>query len=95
MEEATGVAFDGKPFELLTSRLPTLFTRIRRSLKPKRLALVSETLNPLVQSFVSAQLGCELLLDGGQPFALDHPDAAIAKRSLNKLQKLLSAPIAR
>ncbi len=80
---------------LLTSRLPTIFTRIRRSLKPKRVALVSETLSPLTQNFVSAQLGCELLLDDGHPFAWGSSDPAAAKRSLNKLQQLLSAPVTR
>jgi hypothetical protein len=83
------------PVELLTARLPALFTRIRRSLKPKRLAIVSQTLDPLVENFSGAQLGCELLLEDGHPFALDSLDSAAAKGSLHKLQQLLALPIAR
>jgi hypothetical protein len=80
---------------LLTSRLPTLFTRIRRSLKPKRIALISESLDPLVRNFLDAQLGSELLLDDGHPFALDSSDPARAQRSLSALQQLLAVPTTR
>src|ERR1700733_10369959 len=55
----------------LVARLPMLFTRIRRSLKPKRLALISGSLTPLTERFASAQLNCELVLDDGRAFALD------------------------
>lgn len=81
--------------ELLSSRLPTLFTRIRRSLKPKRIALISESLDPLVRNFLDTPLGGELLLDDGHPFLLNSADAARSNRSLNKLQQLLSVPSAR
>ncbi len=91
----TGGGLGAFPIELLAARLPILFTRIRRSLKPKRVALISEASNPLMTNFTSAQLDCELLLDDGQPFALDHPDPATAKRSLRKLRQLLAVPIAR
>jgi hypothetical protein len=80
---------------LLTSRLSTLFTRIRRSLKPKRIALISESLDPLLRNFLDAQLGCELLLDDDHPFALDSSDPARAQRSLNALQQVLAVPAAR
>jgi hypothetical protein len=80
---------------LLASRLPALFTRIRRSLKPKQLALVSGFLTPAIEKFASAQLGCELLLDAGAPFALDSTNAATAARSLTNLRQLLSLPATR
>ena len=80
---------------LLSSRLGTLFTRIRRSLKPKRVTLISETLSPLFQNFIVAQLGCELLLDEGHPFAVDSTNPVTSRRSLNTLQKLLSVPVTR
>jgi len=55
---------------LLEARLSTLFTRVRRSLKPKRAALVSELLEPLVDRFSESNLGCPVALDNGRPFGL-------------------------
>ena len=52
------------------ARLSTLFTRVRRSLKPKRAALVSELLEPLVDRFSESNLGCAVVLDNGRPFGL-------------------------
>src|SRR6202011_1584154 len=62
----------------LIARLPTLFTRIRRSLKPKRLAFISGNLTPLIERFASAQLNCELALDDGRAFGLDNSNPAVA-----------------
>jgi len=80
---------------LLASRLPALFTRIRRSLKPKQLALISGVLTPVVEQFASAQLGCELLLDAGAPFALDSPNGAAEAGSRENLRQLLNLPTTR
>ncbi len=59
---------------LLTQRLSAVVTRIRRSLKPKRLVLISELLTPLAARLSSAELGCSLVLDDGKPFGLDSAD---------------------
>jgi hypothetical protein len=56
---------------LLQSRLSALLARVRRSLRPKRVAPISGFLAPLVASLQAAELGCTLLLDSGGPFALD------------------------
>jgi hypothetical protein len=80
---------------LLTARLPTLFTRIRRSLKPKRLVLISESLAPLVAQFSAAQLGCELVLDDGRPYVLDGSDSGQLVAASQRLQDVLSAPATR
>jgi hypothetical protein len=56
---------------LLEQRLLSVFTRIRRSLKPKRVALVSSALEPLVGRFVESALGCPVVLDDGKPFGLE------------------------
>jgi hypothetical protein len=93
--ENAGGGIHAIPVELLTARLAALFTRIRRSLKPKRVGLVSEALKAVLENFSGAQLGCELLLDDGHPFALDSPDSAAAKSSWHKLQQVLALPIAR
>lgn len=79
----------------LITRLPALFTRIRRSLKPKRLAFISETLTPLIEQFASAQLGCELVLDHGRAFALDHSNPAEVTAAIARFQDVLAVPPSR
>src|ERR1700686_3483122 len=79
----------------LIARLPTLFTRIRRSLKPKRLAFISGNLTPLIERFASAQLGCELVLDDGRAFALDHSNPAEVTAAITRFQDILAVPASR
>jgi hypothetical protein len=79
----------------LITRLPTLFTRIRRSLKPKRLAFISGSLTPLIERFASAQLGCELVLDDGRGFALDHSNPAEVTAAIARFQDVLAVPASR
>jgi hypothetical protein len=55
---------------LLEARLSVLFTRVRRSLKPKRAVLISELLEPLVDRFLESSVGCPVTLDNGKPFGL-------------------------
>jgi len=81
--------------DTLTARLPALFTRIRRSLKPKRLAFISGSLAPLIERFASAQLGCELVLDDGRAFALDHANPAEVKAAITRFQDVLAVPASR
>ena len=56
---------------LLAAQLPAVLTRIRRSLKPKRLAPISPELEHLLPGINSGQLNCAILLDHDKPFALD------------------------
>ncbi len=56
---------------LLEARLPALLARIRRSLKPKRIVLISSLLEPLLASMREADTGCPVILDDGKAFALD------------------------
>jgi len=74
--------------ELLSNFLPSTLTRIRRSLKPKRVALVSEELSFAVADFQSGKLHCELLLDGGKPFALS---GEVPKKAAERLRQILAA----
>jgi len=70
------------PFQiLLEQRLPSMLTRIRRSLKPRRIVLVSGALEPLAGRFVESDLGCPVVLDNGKPFDLAgvDPDPAISR----------------
>jgi len=58
-----------------------MLTRIRRSLKPRRIVLVSGALEPLVGRLVESDLGCPVVLDNGKPFDLAgvYPDPAISR----------------
>ena len=76
---------------LLVKRISSVMTRVRRSLKPKRVILISESLAPLVAGLSSAELGCPVILDRGQPFGLDSSDVMSATRYL---RAALAAPIA-
>ena len=67
--EGTG----SNPAELqgaLKARLPAVATRVRRSLKPKRVMAVTEALSLVVEDIVGLDLGCPVLLDRGKPFRL-------------------------
>lgn len=55
---------------LLRKRLPIVATRVRRSLKPKRVMAVTEYLSPVVEDILALDLGCPVLLDNGKPFGL-------------------------
>jgi len=79
----------------LITRLPMLFTRIRRSLKPKRLAFISSSLTSLIERFASAQLGCEFVLDDGQAFALDHSNPGEVSAAIARFQDVLAVPASR
>ena len=62
----------------LEDHLPLVLTRIRRSLRPKRIALIAQSLNALLGRFAACEPGATLLLDGGKAFALDAADPAPA-----------------
>ncbi len=53
---------------LLRERLSFVASRIRRSLKPKCVILITEALEPVVQDIVSLDLGCPVTLNDGRPF---------------------------
>jgi hypothetical protein len=54
----------------LRTRLAAVATRIRQSLKPKRVMPITEALTPIVQDILKLDLGCPVLLDHGRPFRL-------------------------
>jgi hypothetical protein len=75
--------------QLLASRLPATFARIRRSIKPKRVVLVGAELDALVEKFKAEAIGCPLLLDGAAAFKLNDSD-----ESIERLRSALAAPLA-
>ena len=74
--------------QLLASRLPKVLTRIRRSLKPKRLALISSNLQQFLPALASGELHCTILLDQGDVFALD---GQASSRAAGRLHETLKA----
>jgi len=68
---------------LMEQRLAAVAVRIRRSLKPKRVVLISRALETVLEKFMALQLGCPLVLDDGKPFALDGSDT---KRAATRLR---------
>ena len=62
---------DAERAKLMSERLSVVASRIRRSLKPKRVFLVSPALDPVVGNLVALDLGCPVVLNGAQPFALE------------------------
>ena len=55
----------------LRKRLAAVATRIRRSLKPKRVMAITEELAVVLDDIVAMDLGCPVLLDHGKPFLLE------------------------
>jgi len=67
---------------LMEQRLAAVAVRIRRSLKPKRVVLISRSLETILEKIAALQLGCPLILDNGKPFVLDGSDTQKAVASL-------------
>jgi hypothetical protein len=75
---------------LFVQRVSAVMARIRRSLKPKRVVLISEWLTPLAATFANAELGCPVILDNGKPFRVEDSDISEAARHL---RAALAAPL--
>jgi hypothetical protein len=74
---------------LLERRISAMLARIRRSIKPKRLAVISPDLNPFLDKFRVGELNCGLILDGAAAFKLDESGEAV-----ERLRFALAAPTA-
>jgi hypothetical protein len=72
----------GRIKELVANRLPAVLTRIRRSLKPKKLAPISSVLELFLPALAAGELPCAILLDQAKPFALDGDASSEAMRRL-------------
>jgi hypothetical protein len=73
----------------LKARLAAVATRIRRSLKPKRVIVVTEQLSRLVDDIFALNLGCPVLLDGGKPFRLE---SGAGENGVERLREALARP---
>jgi len=54
--------------EQLAKRVAVTLTRIRRSIKPKRVALIGSGLDSVLGRFTSEALACDVILDGAKTF---------------------------
>jgi len=72
---------------LLTKRLQPVATRIRRSLKPKRVMLITVELTPIVKDILALDLGCPVLLDRGKPFPLE---SGAGENGIERLREALA-----
>jgi len=73
----------------LKERLAAVATRIRRSLKPKRVMVITEELSPLMDDIFALNLGCPVLLDGGKPFRLER---GAGESGVERLREALAGP---
>jgi hypothetical protein len=74
---------------LLAARLAAVAARIRRSLRPQRVVLISQELEPILESILSLELSCPIVLDRGKPFQLD---SSARRNAVAWLRDTLSAP---
>ena len=72
----------------LKKRLTAVATRIRRSLKPKRVMAVTEELALVLDDILAMDLGCPVLLDHGKPFLLE---SRAGENSAARLREALAA----
>src|SRR5439155_161977 len=69
-------------------RLAAVATRIRRSLKPKRVMAVTEELAAVLDDILAMDLGCPVLLDHGKPFLLE---SRTGENPVTRLREALAA----
>jgi hypothetical protein len=73
---------------LLANRLQPMATRIRRSLKPKRVVPISQALGPILERILALELGCPVVLDKGKLFDFD---GTAPGNSMARLREALAA----
>jgi hypothetical protein len=82
LECAAEVAIGGAiPVDALKKRLPSVLRRIRTSLKPKKVVVISEKLMPVLAELKNGQIGGELVLNGDAPFDLEDSESVARLRS--------------
>jgi hypothetical protein len=65
--------------DLIAERLSATFTRVRRSIKHKRLVLSGGALDGFVDNFARENLGCSLILDADRTFKVLEADDGIER----------------
>jgi len=80
--------FEAGAQTMLKKRLTVVATRIRRSLKPKRVMAVTEELTLVMDDILAMDLGCPVVLDRGKPFLLG---SRSGENSVARLREALAA----
>jgi hypothetical protein len=88
LEAEEGAAFSFA--STFVARISAVSARVRRSLKPKRIVLISELLTPVLSELTSAKLGCPVVLDGVKPFEVNISDLS---EGAHHLRQALAAGI--
>jgi hypothetical protein len=73
-----------RPIELLKRQLPAALARIRRSLKPKRVLLISSDLVPVFADLKCANLSVPVLTNGDSPFLLNGQQSGPISEALRR-----------
>jgi hypothetical protein len=79
----------GNEASFLAQRLKPLAARVRRSLKPKRVVLISQALGTVLESIQTLDLGCPILLDTNEPYDLD---SSLSETAVALLRERLTGP---
>lgn len=74
----------------MEKRLQPAARRIRRSLKPKRVVLISRALEPILERILALELGCPLIMDAGKLFEFEGP---AGKNSVARLREALAGSL--
>lgn len=75
--------------DLLQKHLPAVASRVRRSLKPKSVMLITDVPPRIVEDVLFLDVGCRMVLDGGKPFTLS---SSVEEMTLSRFRKMLSRP---
>ena len=78
---ADGENSGGTIVDTLKKRLPSVLRRLRASLKPKKVVVISQGLMPVLAELKNVQIGGELVLDGDAPFNLEDSGSVARLRS--------------
>ena len=68
--------------QALKQRIPSVTRRLRTSLRPKKVFVISKEMAALKADLKAAQIGAEIVLDGGAPFDLEDAGSVTRLRSV-------------
>jgi len=77
--------------DMIAAQLPVALARIRRSLKPRRIVVVSRALQGSLEQIATSQSGAEVLGTGEKVFALDGEEGEAAAEAIRRVSQMLIA----
>ena len=73
--------------DLFEKHLPAVASRIRRSLKPNRVMLITDVPPAIVEDVLLLDVGCRMVVDDGQPFTLG---SSVEEMPVSRFREMLS-----